>query len=86
MSLLPWADEREVPESDVRTLPTAFVRKELRCERCHASLPLLRGETAREFADRQRCKNAGCKRQDRRSAIVEAPARHGDVLESEEAL
>ncbi len=47
MSLSPWVDEHETPETDVRQLPTAFVRKEIRCERCHAKLlPLLRGETA----------------------------------------
>ena len=71
---------------NVKDLPTAFGRTAEACERCKAGLMRADGETLRQFSDRQRCKNAGCKRQDRRSAIVEAPVRHRDVLEAADAL
>ena len=70
---------------DVKTLPTAFGRKAEACERCKAGLMLADGETLGQFSNRQRCKNAGCKRQDRRRAIVEAPVRHRDVLDAADA-
>jgi hypothetical protein len=70
---------------DVKTLPTAFGRKAEACERCKAGLLLADRESLRQFSDRQRCKAAGCKRQDRRSAIVEASVRHPSVLEAEDA-
>ena len=70
---------------DVKTLPTAFGRKAEACERCKAGLMLADGESLRQFSNRQRCKMAGCKRQDRRRAIAEAPVLHPSVLESADA-
>ena len=84
MSLIMEPEPRET-WTDVHALPTAFGRKAEACERCKAGPLLADGESLRQFSNRQRCKTAGCKRQDQRSAIVEAPVRHPSVLESSNA-
>ena len=55
MSLSPWADDREPQCIPVQELPTAFVRRELRCQRCRAKLPLMDGESVRDYLRRQNC-------------------------------
>ncbi len=59
MSLSPWVDEHETPETDVRQLPTAFVRKEHPA--ASVATPNFRCSVARPPANMPTGRRAGAK-------------------------